>query len=267
MKSANQEELPLARRKPQELAQQQPEPTAASMIQTIVSTIAAGKMTPEGAQASAIVMEKLVQLQNKQEDRRSEREFAIAFNALQSDMPIITATSVIPNRGKYEKFEDIMRVIKPLLIKHGFTVSFSMDFKESRILETCHLTHIGGHTRSNSFAVRSGRADSETQSDCKAATTAKRNALCNALNISIQQDCLNAESDGRIEGGHITSDQAEHIRQRVDELKKRGNQPDGKPYIDEKLFWQFAKATKFEDIPESKYSDICEMLTKKERLR
>ena len=48
-------------------------------------------------------------------------------------------------------------------------------------LETCHLKHVGGHTQSNSFAVRSsGRPTRTRKLICKAATTAKRNALCNA---------------------------------------------------------------------------------------
>ena len=150
----------------------------------------------------------------------SARQFNTAFVALQGDMPVIVAKTTIPNRGKYEKFEDLMTVVGPLLTKHGFTVSFSQDFKDNRILEICTLSHCGGHSRANSFAVRAGRADTDTQADCKAATTAKRNALCNALNIVIRQDCLNEENDAGIEGdpnAFITPAQAEELERRVKE--------------------------------------------------
>jgi len=132
----------------------------------------------------------------------AEREFAAAFVKLQSELPTITASTVIPNRGKYEKFEDVMRVIGPILARNGFSVSFNQQSKDNRIVEICHLTHVGGWTRTNDFAVRTGRkADSEAQADCMASTTAKRKALCDALNIVIQQDCLDSDHDATIEGG------------------------------------------------------------------
>ena len=185
----------------------------------------------------------------------AERQFAAAFNALQIELPTITASTPIKNRGKYEKYEDIMRQVGPLLNKHGFTVSFSMDCDANRILETCHLTHMGGHTRTNSFAVRAGRqADNDTQADCMAATTAKRNALCNALNIVIRQDCLTAEHDAAIEGGCITQAQA-------DELEHRLKMVNG----DVAKFLAVAGAKKFAEIRAGKYATLDSMLKKKEQ--
>jgi hypothetical protein len=181
----------------------------------------------------------------------AERKFTAAFVALQSELPVIVASSSIPNRGKYEKFEDVMRQIGPMLQKHGFTVSFSMDFKEGRILETCHLTH-GGHTRSNTFAVRTRKADSDTQADCMAATTAKRNALLNALNIVIRQDCMADENDASIEGGFVSEEVAFEIERRVKELN-----------ADVVKFLKFAGATKFSEIRTSRYAEIDAMLRKK----
>lgn len=182
----------------------------------------------------------------------AEQKFSAAFVALQADLPTIVAKSIIPNRGKYERFEDLMEVIGPLLTKHGFTVSFSMDFKENRILETCHLTH-GGHTRSNSFAVRSGKADSDTQADCKAATTAKRNALCNALNLVIRQDCLDSDHDAGIEGGPITPDQAFELERRVNETGSN-----------RATFLRVAGANSFKEILSGKYDVLDSMLREKE---
>lgn len=185
----------------------------------------------------------------------AERQFNGAFVALQADLPVIVATSVIPNRGKYEKFEDIMAKVGPLLTKHGFTVSFSQDFKESRILETCTLSH-GGHSRSNSFAVRSGRADNDTQADCKASTTAKRNALCNALNIVIRQDCMSNEDDAGIEGDpneFITAQQAAELKDRAELTNSNIG-----------ALLQFAKAKTFATIPANRYADLDQLLRRKE---
>ena len=188
----------------------------------------------------------------------AERKFNGAFVALQSDTPVIVATTVIPNRGKYARFEDIMAIVGPLLSRHGFTVSFSQDFKEGRILETCTLSHAAGHSRSNTFAVRTGgRADSDTQSDCKAATTAKRNALCNALNVTIRQDCLNNEDDAGIEGdpnAKVTPAQAQELEHRAQ--MTNSNIP---------AFLKLAQSGKFEDIPANRYAELDHMLSLKER--
>lgn len=222
-----------------------PQPTVADMLQAVID---------KGITADNVAaMGDLVKLYERMEEKKSEREFAIAFNALQSELPVITAKTVIPNRGKYEKYEDLMKVVGPLLAKHGFTVSYSMDFKENRILETLHLMHVGGHSTSNSFAVRSGKADTDTQADCKAATTAKRNALCNALNIVIRQDVLTSEHDASIDGDVITKEQ-------VDELSRRVQETD----TNKEAFLKFAGVKTFQEIPAGKYAVLDGFLAKKE---
>lgn len=185
----------------------------------------------------------------------AERQFNIAFNTLQATLPVIVAESVIPNRGKYQRFEDVMRDVGPLLVKNGFSVSFSNLNENNKITETCHLSHIGGHTRANSFTVRAGgKADSEVQSDCKAATTAKRNALLNALNIVIRQDCLQDEdNDPRNEGSAITEAQAFELERRVKETNS-----------DIEAFLKLAGANRFGEIMSGKYTMLDMMLKRKE---
>lgn len=217
-------------------------------LQSIADRILTGELTSEKME----MIKGLVAMD-------AERKFTAAFNALQSELPTIVASSVIPNRGKYERFEDVMRQIAPFLTKHGFTVSFTMDFKENRIIETCHLSHVGGFTRSNSFAVRVGRGDSETQADCKAATTAKRNALLNALNIVIRQDCLDEEHDAGMEGDPnavVTTEQADELENRV----KLTNS-------NVAAFLKVAGASRFADIPANRYAELDSMLRRKEQSR
>lgn len=224
------------------------EPSALDMIQSVIEK----GVTSENVAA----LRELVALKRDMDADAAQRSFAGAFVKLQSELPTITAKTVIQNRGKYERFEDVMEAIKKPLQNNGFTVSFSMDFKDNRILETCHLTHVGGFTRSNSFAVRVGRGDTETQADCKAATTAKRNALLNALNIVIRQDCLNGEEDATIEGdpnAKVTLAQADELERRAKETNS--NIP---------AFLKLAGADSFRDIPASQYAILDEMLARKE---
>lgn len=222
------------------------EPSVPAMMQAVIQ---------QGiTENSVAVLERMIALKERMDDKQAERDFNAAFVALQADLPVIVASTVIQNRGKYERFEDVMRVVGPLLVKHGFSVSFSMDFKENRILETCHLRHAGGHSQSNSFAVRAGgKADSDTQADCKAATTAKRNALLNCLNIVIRQDALqDEEGDARMEGEAVTFEQAETLRELVAEVR-----------ADEKAFLNYAGAASYDQIPASRYDRLFAALKKK----
>lgn len=242
--------LELSRHKPAQtqLAQRRdgPEP-----LLDLIKKVVEGGVT----ESNVAALDKLLAVYERLDDKRAEREFSTAFVELQHDLPVIVASSVIPNRGRYERFEDVMRVVSPLLVKHGFSVSFSMDFKENRIVETCHLKHVGGHSQSNSFAVRAGgKADSDTQADCKAATTAKRNALLNCLNIVIRQDVLNEEHDATIEGEPISFDKAQYLRELVKETNS-----------DEASFLRFANASKYEEILSGKYDTLVAALHKKQR--
>ena len=234
------------------LAVQPSQPTELPLAQMLSAIVEKG-VSPD----NMAVVERMMALYERQQEKQAGIAFNAAFCALQSDLPVIVASSIIPNRGKYEKFEDIMKVVGPLLVKHGFTISFSMDFKETRILETCHLRHAQGHSQSNSFAVRSGKADSDTQADCKAATTAKRNALLNCLNIVIRQDTLqDEENDASIEGSPISWEQSETLREMVKETRS-----------DEAAFLRFAQASKYEEIMSGKYDLLFRALDKKRTVK
>lgn len=220
------------------------EPSVGQMLQTFLQN-------PESAK-NVEVAERMFALYERAEARNAEKEFNRAFVMLQADMPVIVAKTAITNRGKYERFEDVMQVVSPLLQRHGFTVSFSMVAADNRITETCSLKHTSGHSQSNSFSVRVGRADTETQADCKAATTAKRNALLNCLNIVIRQDALQSEDDAANEGAFIAWDKAEFLRQQVAETGS-----------DEAAFLRYAGAAKFEEIGENRYAELAAALAKK----
>lgn len=237
----------LAKRAPMEVSR--PEPTVGEILQAVIEK---GVTTENVA-----VIEKLTDLMWKTQARDSEKAFAASFVALQAEMPNVRATKAIPSRdgsvrSRFAPYEEIMEQVAPLLQKHGFTVTFSTDFKEGRIIKTCTLQHVNGHSRSNQFAVRIGSgppAASEAQADGAASTYAKRFALCDALNIVIDADV-----DAAVEGGPITKEQADELEHRV----KMTNSDVAK-------FLAVATARSFSEIPAAKYTILDEMLRKKER--
>lgn len=207
---------------------------------------------------NAAAFEQLVKLSEHMEDRRAEKEFSAAFNALQSEMPKITAKKPVKCKDgtlkyKFAPFEEIMEQVRPLLLKHEFSVSFSMRFEAGRVIQSCKLHHTGGHTETNEFSVRIGSGPpgaSETQADGAASTYAKRFALCNALNIIIEVD-----DDARAEGGPIEPAKAEDLKSRLRNVEG-----------DEKAFLRFAGAESFDKISAVKLEMLEEFLAKKERI-
>lgn len=222
-------------------------PSTLSLIEGVLRNPA---LTPE----MVSVVERLVALKEREDIKNAERDFNVSFVALKQEIPVIVATSVIPNRGKYERYEDIMRVVGPLLLKHGFSESYSQSADDKRITVNCHLSHVSGCSRTTPFSVRlGGRADSDTQADCKASTTAKRNALLMALGIVIRQDIYQSdEADSSIEGGFITREQAADLRLLCEETGS-----------DMKKFLEFADAKSFEEIMDSRFADLVQKLNSK----
>lgn len=225
-------------------------PSVGTMLQ---GAIASG-VTSENVSA----LKELMALYREEQSRIGEREFARAFVALQSEMPAIQAVKPVPNndgsiRYRFAPYEEIMEAVRPLLLKHGFTVSFSQTVAESRITQACTLRHVGGHSVTNSFAVRIGKGppgSSEAQGDGAASTYAKRFALCDALNIVVEKDSDGA--DARIEGTPISSDRAQYLRELV---RDTGS--------DEAAFLRFAGAASYAEIMSSRYDDCARALQRK----
>ena len=236
----------------EELALAQPSP--GQLIKAVID---------KGVTAESVgVVERLVALQERMDAKAAEREFAKAFNSLQSEMPIIKATKPVPGKDKagneiikyhFAPYQDIMEQVRPLLLKHGFTVTFSMGFNEGRIIQTCTLMHTGGHSRSNQFMARIGSGppgSSEAQGDGAASTYAKRFALCNALNIVTEVDTDG--QDARNEGAPISFEQVAYLKELLAESK-----------ADLPAFLKFAGAETLETIGTARYDSLVKALHKK----
>lgn len=250
----NPENTELVPHQPGQLAEAQP-PQQLNVAAVLAAAVSQG-VTAE----NVAVVKELVALQERMEGRESERQFARAFNALQAEMPAIRAVTPVPDKMgniKYHfaKYEDIMEQVRPLLLKHGFTVSFSMSYADDRVTQTCTLMHIGGHSRSNPFTVRIGSGPpgaSAAQADGAAGTYAKRHALCNALNIIVDQDSDGVPTDAKVIGAPIAPDKVQYLKELVKETKS-----------DEAKFLAFARVTKYEDIGEADYPRLVAALEKK----
>ena len=205
-------------------------------------------------------MERLLGMAERMSERQAEKDFAAALTALQGETIRVEATKAVDQKAdgtfryKFAPYEAIMKEVQPMLTKHGFSITFDTEVGEQRLTSICTLTHSSGHSRSNRFAVRYGKppGSSDAQGDMSTKSYAKRGALCDALNISIEHDTDG--NDARGLGAAITPEQCESLRRRVKATA-----------TDEAKFLRYAGASTFEEITEAKYGLLDKFLTQKEQ--
>lgn len=141
-------------------------------------------------------IEKLWNLHQSALAIQARKEFFQSFAEFQSEMPPILKEKQGMNY-KYASYEDIMRVARPILQKHGLATSFSQSENETHLTVICRVSHIGGHTEETPFTLpkdgqkmtKDGRPITTlAQAQGDANTYAKRYCLCNALDIVVTGD-------------------------------------------------------------------------------
>jgi hypothetical protein len=209
-------------------------------------------------------LERLSDLYIKLQANDAEKQFAAAFNALQAELnkTKIVASKPVPNndgtiRYKYAPYEEIRKQLDPFTQRYGFTITFSSEFKDGRIIQTCTLQHVAGHKRSNSFGARIGKGppgSSDAQGDGAASTYAKRFALCDCFGIVIERDSDGAPTDARELGAPIGRDKVQYLRE---QLKEAGGSEEG--------LLKLAGVPTLEDVGEAVYPVLCRALEARKR--
>lgn len=98
---------------------------------------------------------------------QAKAEFWAAFAAMQEKLPVISKKGEILDRSgkvqsKFSRYEDIQRIVKPILREFGFTVSHKQtpDTAKEMVIVT-DLVHRGGHVESSTFKADSDNTGSK----------------------------------------------------------------------------------------------------------
>jgi hypothetical protein len=175
---------------------------------------------------SAEVMGKLVAVFREVEKDIAAKAHAAAMADLQAELPNVQARHAIKAThgrisSEYASYDDLMDQVHTAMAKYGFSVKYDAEHHGDKMTAICKMTHRGGHTDETRYTTRIAAAaggNSASQADTGAMTTAKRVALCNALNIVV-----GGERDARAEGEMITADEADELCQRVHALCEAGH--------------------------------------------
>lgn len=149
-------------------------------------------------------LRELVDLQERILDRNAKAAFNAAFQRMQPNIPEIDEKGSIKNKdgqvqSRYSKFEDIQKVIKPILTAHGFALSFRSEWPQPNLVKVVGiLTHEEGFARESEFMSAADNTGSKNavQGLGSAVSYGRRYTTIDLLNITTR----GTDDDGRKAG-------------------------------------------------------------------
>lgn len=151
-------------------------------------------------------MERLLQMQERMMNRQAETAFNAALAEMQTELPEIPRHGEIKNKSggvqsKYAKWEDLNEIIKPILSRHGFALSFRTGNEGARIVVTGILSHAAGHSVSSTMHLPLDTSGSKNEVQGLGSSTSygKRYVAGALLNLTSRGE----DDDGA--GGKVTS--------------------------------------------------------------
>lgn len=145
-------------------------------------------------------------------------KYAKALARFQAECPQILKTRQVKfgeNRGgyKFASYDDIDKVIAPLLRACEIVISFSFDKPEGNLLMGTCRVQVGSHIVPTTLPVpfAKGQNTNAAQDLGVTITYAKRYLLCAALNIRIT-DNLEADTDGTTSSDFISDKQLKELK-------------------------------------------------------
>jgi hypothetical protein len=97
-----------------------------------------------------VKLDALLSMHERMQAKQAEQAFADAMNRAQSEMTRISADAFnTSTRSNYVTYGKLDAVLRPIYVKHGFSLSFDTLESEAAglVRVACYVSHIGGHTR------------------------------------------------------------------------------------------------------------------------
>lgn len=106
-------------------------------------------------------LQRLIDMQRDAQRHQAEAAFNAAFADLQADLPTITERAST-DKTTYAPIEDIVEAVRPVLKRHGFSLSFRTEWPEKGVVKVVGiLTHRDGHARQSEFQAAADQTGSK----------------------------------------------------------------------------------------------------------
>lgn len=132
-------------------------------------------------------MERLLAMHERMQAKTAEQAFNAAMAQMQCEIPTVGETGVNTHtKNAYATLDDINVVLKPIMQRHGFAVTFKVDHQSNGISVTGILMHSAGHREQTTLLlpVDIGSGRNAVQAVGSSTTYGKRYVMCALLNIT-----------------------------------------------------------------------------------
>lgn len=137
------------------------------------------------------VLKDMLAMQKEVMAQQAVIDFNNDFSLMSNEIPIIQK-SKDSYSGKYAPLEDIVSLTRPVLSKHGFSISFKNEQVSADLITiVCQLRHKAGHMIENSMTLPTSAVNkgmNPMQAIGAAVSYGKRYTLCGVLNIATADD-------------------------------------------------------------------------------
>lgn len=165
----------------------------------------------------------LLEMQERMEDRQAERSFIAAFARLSADPPRVKKNGTIDlGKGKaiaFARWEDIDKVIRPLLEREGFSLSFDSAQRPGDgggLVVTGTLMHAAGHSRTASMPLPLDAGPGRNNLQAMGSTLSYGKRYCAEMLLNIVRE--GEDDDGKFGGTRfITAEQVDEIEKLIEE--------------------------------------------------
>ncbi len=131
-------------------------------------------------------MERLLQMHERMQAHQAQVQFSADLAAMQCDIPSIAERGKGHGSIRYATLEDINDVVKPIMQRFGFAMSFKVEHHQGGINVTGILMHKAGHREETTILLPSDTSGSKNavQAVASSVSYGKRYVMCAMLNIT-----------------------------------------------------------------------------------
>ena len=203
-------------------------------------------------------MRDLITMVHGEEDRQRKNQFNEALVEMGKEVPVIVKDAKADRNIAYARLETVSKILNPLMLKHGFQLSFSMvdspNVDNYRIKGI--LSHRAGHTRDDYFVdiptsttgAKGAAIMNRTQSAGAAISYGRRYLKLMVFDITIAGE----DTDGNIPQTKCTADEMKALKQAIKFAD-----------VDEEKFCGYFGIESVDDLLKSRFAEAMRLLKDK----
>lgn len=159
-------------------------------------------------------MERLFQMHERMMQQQAKTAYLSAFSELQSQMPAAIRSGRGHN-GNYARYEDLIKVLRPVLSRNGFSISHRVNTDGNTIRVTGVLGHAAGHSEETQMVLPPDKSGGKTDVHAMASSISygKRYVTLTLTGIATEGE----DDDAARVSGVITDKQADELRKLITE--------------------------------------------------